>query len=109
MASKFESLTADKRDQLGSRANKRLRDQGLVPAVVYGHNEAVLPVSINRKIVAKHLDRSCHEHHSARLHLFSGISGCTLCYAAICLGRRTRQQTRSTASDVFRQDRNDQA
>jgi len=60
MASKFESLSADTRDQLGSRANKRLRDQGLVPAVVYGHNEAVLPVAINRKIVAKHLDHGAH-------------------------------------------------
>lgn len=60
MASKFENLSAAAREQLGSRANKRLRDQGLVPAVVYGHNEAVLPISINRRDVARYLNRGAH-------------------------------------------------
>ena len=60
MASKFETLNVQVREQLGSRANKRLRDQGLIPAVVYGHKENVLPIAINRKEVARHLDRGAH-------------------------------------------------
>jgi len=37
-----------KREKLGSRAARRLRDQGLVPGIVYGHGEPNVPVSVNR-------------------------------------------------------------
>jgi large subunit ribosomal protein L25 len=60
MPTKFEQIKVQVREQLGSRANKRLRDQGLVPAVVYGHKEAVLPIAVNRKEVARHLDAGAH-------------------------------------------------
>ena len=36
MATQAAQVTAKPRAQLGSRANKRLRDQGLVPGVIYG-------------------------------------------------------------------------
>jgi large subunit ribosomal protein L25 len=40
-------LTAQKRDGNGSQAAKRLREKGLVPAVVYGHKEATVSVALN--------------------------------------------------------------
>jgi large subunit ribosomal protein L25 len=60
MATKSEKVTANKRDELGSRANKRLRDQGQLPGVIYGHKEAVVPIKMNRKEVVTHLDRGTH-------------------------------------------------
>lgn len=54
------SVTAQSRKQLGSRANKRLRDQGLLPGVVYGHKEAVLPITLPRKEVVGHLEHGTH-------------------------------------------------
>lgn len=56
-------VTAKQRSDLGSRANKRLRDTGFIPGVIYGHKQAVLPVTLPRKEVANHI------HHGA--HLFS--------------------------------------
>ena len=56
-------VTAKARSELGSRANKRLRDTGFIPGVIYGHKQAVLPVTLPRKEVANHI------HHGA--HLFS--------------------------------------
>ena len=41
-------LKLDKRGELGSRASRRLRQQGLVPAIIYGHGEANLAVSVSR-------------------------------------------------------------
>lgn len=54
------SVTAQSRTQLGSRANKRLRDQGLLPGVVYGHKEAVLPITLPKKEVVGHLEHGTH-------------------------------------------------
>lgn len=51
------------KEEQGSRANKRLRDAGLLPGVIYGHKLAVVPVTLPRKEVANHI------HHGA--HLFS--------------------------------------
>jgi large subunit ribosomal protein L25 len=39
-------LAAQKRDGRGSRAAERLRKQGRIPAVVYGHKEATVSVSV---------------------------------------------------------------
>ena len=60
MATKSIELTVESRSEMGSRANKRLRDKGLVPAVIYGHKEAVLPVKLNRKEVSTHINRGAH-------------------------------------------------
>src|SRR5438132_1287301 len=40
MASQSAQLTAKVRGELGSRRNKRLRDAGFVPGVIYGHKES---------------------------------------------------------------------
>jgi large subunit ribosomal protein L25 len=53
-------MKADKRDALGSRANYRLRKTGLVPAVVYGHNEDVLPLQVNKKELVAHIKHGVH-------------------------------------------------
>jgi len=56
------------RSELGSRANKRLRDAGFIPGVIYGHKEDVVPVTLPKKEVTNHL------HHGA--HLFDlGLDG----------------------------------
>ena len=62
MAQTIEVI-AKPRSELGSRANKRLRDAGFIPGVIYGHKQAVLPVTLPRKEIAAHI------HHGA--HLFS--------------------------------------
>jgi len=53
-------LTARPRSELGSRANKRLRDSGFIPGVIYGHKEAVVPVTLPKKEVVTYLDRGTH-------------------------------------------------
>jgi large subunit ribosomal protein L25 len=53
-------ITAKPRNELGSRANKRLRDAGMLPGVIYGHKEAVVPVTLPRKEVVSHLSHGTH-------------------------------------------------
>jgi large subunit ribosomal protein L25 len=60
MASQSIQMTAQSRAELGSRANKRLRDRGLVPGVVYGHKEAVVPVTLPKKELVGHLNHGAH-------------------------------------------------
>jgi large subunit ribosomal protein L25 len=60
MATQSAQLNAQPRKQLGSRANKRLRDTGYLPGVIYGHKEAVVPVSIHKKEVVSHLNHGAH-------------------------------------------------
>lgn len=42
-------LATKPRPKQGSQAAARLRKEGLVPAVVYGHKEAVVPLALDRK------------------------------------------------------------
>lgn len=60
MAKQSIQITAQPRDGLGSRKVKRLRDQGLIPGVVYGHKEAVVPVTLPKKELTTHIDRGAH-------------------------------------------------
>ena len=60
MAKQSIQLTAQPREGLGSRKTKRLRDQGLIPGVVYGHKEAVVPVTLPKKELTTHIDRGAH-------------------------------------------------
>ena len=53
-------LSAKPRSELGSRANKRLRDAGFIPGVIYGHKEAVVPVTLPKKEVVGHLAHGAH-------------------------------------------------
>ena len=49
MAVQTAQVTAKPRSELGSRANKRLRDAGMLPGVIYGHKEAVVPVTLPKR------------------------------------------------------------
>lgn len=60
MASQSANVTAEPRTQLGSRANKRLRDSGKLPGVIYGHKQAVLPITLPKKEVVNHLGKGRH-------------------------------------------------
>lgn len=60
MANKSAVVTARKRPELGSRANKRLRDLGQLPGVIYGHKEAVVPITLDRKEVVGHISHGAH-------------------------------------------------
>ena len=60
MATQSAQVTAKPRSELGSRANKRLRDSGLFPGVIYGHKEAVVPVTLPKKEVVNHLNHGAH-------------------------------------------------
>jgi large subunit ribosomal protein L25 len=60
MASQSATVTAEPRSELGSRANKRLRDAGKLPGVIYGHTLAVVPITLPKKEVVKHLDKGAH-------------------------------------------------
>jgi large subunit ribosomal protein L25 len=60
MATQSIQITAEPRAGLGSRANKRLRGTGKVPGVVYGHKEAVVPVTLPKKELVNHLNKGAH-------------------------------------------------
>ena len=60
MATQAAQITVKPRPELGSRANKRLRDSGFVPGVIYGHKEAVVPVTLPKKEVTNHLNHGAH-------------------------------------------------
>jgi large subunit ribosomal protein L25 len=54
------TVTAETRTQLGSRANKRLRDSGKLPGVIYGHKLSVVPITLPKKEVVRYLDKGAH-------------------------------------------------
>ena len=60
MATQSANVTAQPRSELGSRANTRLRDKGFIPGVIYGHKEAVVPVTLPKKEVVGYLDKGAH-------------------------------------------------
>src|SRR3954463_10866611 len=60
MATQTAQIQANPRPELGSRANKRLRGRGLLPGVIYGHKEAVVPVTLNKKELVGHLNHGAH-------------------------------------------------
>jgi large subunit ribosomal protein L25 len=50
-------IEVERREQFGKGANRKLRAQGLIPAVVYGGGKEPVPVVVNRKAVAELLHR----------------------------------------------------
>src|SRR5256885_3897934 len=60
MATQAPTISAKTRSEVGSRANKRLRNAGLLPGVIYGHKEAVVPVTLPRKEIENHLNHGAH-------------------------------------------------
>src|SRR5689334_24404175 len=53
-------ISVNPRAELGSRANRRLRDSGMLPGVIYGHKEAVVPITLPRKETVNHLQHGAH-------------------------------------------------
>lgn len=51
------TVQARKRDRLGSRYARRLRAAGELPAVIYGHHQDPMAVSVNGKALLGHLTR----------------------------------------------------
>jgi large subunit ribosomal protein L25 len=60
MAVKTAQVSAKNRKELGTRANRRLREQGMLPGVIYGHKEAIVPVTLTKKEVVDHLNKGAH-------------------------------------------------
>src|SRR6476469_4928582 len=60
MATQSAQVTVKVRNELGSRANRRLRNSGQLPGVIYGHKEAIVPVTLPKKEVVNHLERGTH-------------------------------------------------
>lgn len=50
-----DTLTATRRETTGSRAAQKLRAEGIVPAVLYGHKEASVSLSLQAKELRKAL------------------------------------------------------
>ena len=57
MANQTPTLEAKSRDRIGSRYARRLRNAGQLPAVIYGHGQDPVAVSVDRKSMAQHLHR----------------------------------------------------
>lgn len=48
-------LTAKKRERLGSRYSARIRQQGGLPAIVYGHQQEPTPISLDARDALSHI------------------------------------------------------
>ena len=55
MHEKAPLLSAKKRDRLGSRYSKRIRDVGGLPAIVYGHGSQPIPVYLTARETLPHI------------------------------------------------------
>ena len=53
-------ITADQRSQLGSRYTSRLRNTGRIPAVIYGHKQEPVHISMDSRQVNDLLHRNTH-------------------------------------------------
>src|SRR6476620_1271892 len=60
MAVKSANVSVTNRSELGSRANKRLRDSGFIPGVIYGHKQDVVPITLPKKETVGHITKGAH-------------------------------------------------
>lgn len=60
MAHETPTITAHTRDRLGTRYARRLRSAGRLPAVIYGHQQDPVSVSVDEKETLIHLRRGAH-------------------------------------------------
>src|SRR4051812_33542295 len=60
MASKVIPLPAEPREQLGTRATRRLRTAGKLPAIVYGHHQEPVNVTVPAKPFGEALKKGAH-------------------------------------------------
>ncbi len=54
------TLTVEPRKAAGSRAAGRLRNQGKLPAIVYGHGQDPMPISLSIHAVEQHIKHGLH-------------------------------------------------
>ena len=57
---KVEARDPAKNKGTGSRVARRLRKQGKVPAVIYGHKQAVVPIALAREAVLDLIKKATH-------------------------------------------------
>tara|TARA_R110000744_G_scaffold71294_1_gene143541 strand:+ start:187 stop:834 length:648 start_codon:yes stop_codon:yes gene_type:complete len=57
MSDTTPTLTAAKRERTGSRYSRRLRESGSLPAIVYGHKEEPVSISVNMHETMLHLKK----------------------------------------------------
>lgn len=60
MSHETPTIEAEKRERTGSRYAQRLRSAGRLPAVIYGHGEDPVAISVDEKEVLKHLHHGSH-------------------------------------------------
>lgn len=51
------AISASRRERVGSRYTRRYREQGKLPAVVYGHGATPLPVALDAHETLKHINK----------------------------------------------------
>ncbi|MBD3671737.1 MAG: 50S ribosomal protein L25/general stress protein Ctc [Gammaproteobacteria bacterium] len=56
-------VNAEARDDMGKGASRRLRHQGMVPAVIYGADKDPVAISVNHNEMAKHLEEEAFYSH----------------------------------------------
>ena len=60
MTHETPTISAEKRERLGSRYAQRLRKSGRLPAVIYGHGSDPVSVSVDEKTTLAHLHHGRH-------------------------------------------------
>jgi large subunit ribosomal protein L25 len=80
-------LMAEARDATGKAAMKKIRSQGMTPAVLYGGNEAPQNLTVERKVIAKQMETG---------HFLSSI------YMLNIAGKKIRVIPRDIQLDVVR-------
>jgi large subunit ribosomal protein L25 len=55
-----EARDPQKNKGTGSRVSRRLRAQGRIPAIIYGHKQAPVPISLSRESVWEMIKKSTH-------------------------------------------------
>lgn len=66
-----EARDPQKNKGTGSRVARRLRARGRIPAIIYGHKQTPLPISLSRDAVWEMIKRSTH---LAELNVDSGVN-----------------------------------
>ncbi len=64
-------LKATKREEIGTRQVRRLREQGLIPAVIYGHGEGAVSVTLNEhevELAIQHGERLLEIEFEGKMH-----------------------------------------
>jgi large subunit ribosomal protein L25 len=65
-------LKAHKRSLVGRNAIKRIKEKGLVPGVIYGSNQAPIPLEVEDRVLSKVLTHASSEHILVELEIVDG-------------------------------------